>query len=1141
MNCLTQLTQRTPIRRRVVTILSLVVSLTASLIVLPDVASTPVGARTQDLDNVTISGRVADTNGAALPRATVSVAHASTGAERRVTTDEEGLYRVAGLGPGVYVARASFAGFAVGERGNLVTVAGQHVRLDFTLQPAGVTAEQVVVSEAGAPPVDTTRTVVGGTVTRDEIESLPLPSRSPLDFVFTLSGVTEEPLSTRDAAEDRDPDARSATAERSATTPEEAGAFALSGGAAYSNNITIDGLDNNDDRAARERFQPSLEAIEEVQVILNQFSAEYGRASGGRINLRTRGGSNDFRGRLFYFFRDESLNANTFNNNRRGLARLPLQQHNAGFTLSGPLDFGSKFLGPRRDAGRGRTFFFGAYERDSVLDSALIDALVPVGSNPLFPLPAPTTLVSRRVEPSATAPHRPAELAPFVERISTPLTNHILTARVDHKFTDAHNAAFLYQLGRQKNLRQFGGGLRLAESLQGRTRDADALSYSDTYVFSPSVINQLRAQWSRLAPSVSAPNRADSRPVVLITINDPLDPLDPADRSGTLVTGSSSTGASERRETRWQIQNSLNVIAGAHSVKMGGDAQRIRSSFVDLADAGGTYNFTSAGDFLANAPSRFRQRFGTASIQRNTYLGLFAQDEWRLAANLTISFGIRYEHETIIRDRNNFAPRVALAYDPLGTGRTVIRAGAGVFYNRAMLRTVDDFTLGRQVVEFDTDALAVTERRAFVAANLRFPEVLAADSPQVRELGTRVTNFSRRLDPRLRLPESYQANIGFEREVGGRFVLEANYTFNRTVHLWREFNANAPVLPSRYRDFTAYLLARDFANFRGVGGARPLYDSSSAGELVRFTNVAPDPMQPDTVVRAVEFGLPVSVFNLNSVSSTSALEAAHGALNELRPDPTRGQIEQLVSVGNSSYHGLTVEARRRFERRPVGLAFSLRAGYTLSRLIDDGIVNTSSALVAGDFHAERARSLLDRRHRFVFSGTFDAPRVLGRVRVSPILRVASGAPFNISAGGVDRNLDDVSNDRPVFNGDVGRLRARHPGEPIDARLVEAFALPSIGQTGNLPRNAGRGFGLVMFDLSVTREFRVGEGKRLRPTIEIDNVLNQTVFTFGAEFVNFNALRPTATAAQRQAFLDSFLVPTRTLRPRAIRLGLRFDF
>ena len=136
-----------------------------------------------------------------------------------------------------------------------------------------------------------------------------------------------------------------------ARTPEEAGTFALSGGAAYSNNITIDGLDNNDDRAARERFQPSLEAVEEVQVITNQFSAEYGRASGGRVNLRTRGGAHNFHGRAFYFFRDESLNANSSFNNARGLKRLPLQEHNPGLTLSGPLKFPVKLSGPRNEVG----------------------------------------------------------------------------------------------------------------------------------------------------------------------------------------------------------------------------------------------------------------------------------------------------------------------------------------------------------------------------------------------------------------------------------------------------------------------------------------------------------------------------------------------------------------------------------------------------------------------------------------------------------------------------------------------------------------------------------------------------------------------------------------------------------------------
>jgi hypothetical protein len=163
------------------------------------------------------------------------------------------------------------------------------------------------------------------------------------------------------------------------------------------------------------------------------------------------------------------------------------------------------------------------------------------------------------------------------------------------------------------------------------------------------------------------------------------------------------------------------------------------------------------------------------------------------------------------------------------------------------------------------------------------------------------------------------------------------------------------------------------------------------------------------------------------------------------------------------------------------------------------------------------------------------------LRLSPILRLASGAPFNISIGGNDRNLDDVGTDRPIFTGDPALLRFRNPGEPLNPALLTAFTLPSIGQTGNLPRNAGLGPGQFFLDLNITREFKLTERLRLRPTIEIDNLLNKNVFSFGTEFINFTGLSPAATAAQRQAFLDSFLVPTRTLRQRQIRIGIRFDF
>ncbi len=1052
----------------------------------------------QDLDTVTIYGTVVDQNGAAIPGAEIQVL------TRRTTTDDRGRYRLIQLEPGSYSIRVSASGFAPQETTNIVAVSGQSIGFDVTLLPSSLVVEPVVVTTAEAPIVDTKRTVVGATLTSRETDLLPLPSRSVLDLIFTLPGITEEPLSTRDLAEDRNAN--------HASTPEESGVFSLAGAPAYSNNLTIDGLDNNDDRAARERFQPSLEAVAEVQVITNQFSAEYGRASGGRVNLRTRSGSQEFRGSAFHFFRDEALDANTFRNNSLGLARLPLQEHVSGFTIGGPV--------------RSATVFFASYEVSKVLDSALIDTLVPVAQNPLFPLPRPTDPERLRLE-DVSSPVFAADVAPFVSSVSTPNKNTSVIARVDHPFSSVHNMSAVYQGGRLLNLRQFTGGNRLAEALQGRRRNSDAISISDNYVFSSRIVNQLRLQYSQVAPSFTT--RAPDKPVVLITLNDP-------SVSGTLVAGSSTSGGSDRREDRFQVQNVLSLVGGDHSLKFGADVHHVRSSFVDLTDVTGTFNFASAGDFLAGRPSRFRQNFQSRSTQTNRYVSFFVQDEWQVLPQLLVSYGLRYERESILRDVNNLGPRFSLAYSPLST--LVFRFGGGMFYNRPLLRTIDDFTLGRQQLFFDTNLLrdsdtgklmTAEQRRAFIAANIRFPGT--ADLKQFAMLNT---EFSRRLDPQLRIPESYQMNAGVERDLGGGYSLEANFSLTRGIHLWREFNSNAPVLPVGYRNFSEFLASRDFANTVDANtGVRPLHNTSTAGEFVRFVFGAVDQAG---VSRLVEAGVPVSIVNLNHPTSTTAIEVALAALNGLRPDPTRGEVEQLVSVGNSFYRGLTIELRKRFDSN-----FTFRAGYTLSSLIDDGVVNTSDALVPGDFRAERARSLLDRRHRFVVSGTLGLPRYLGTLQLSPIWRVASGAPFNISLGGTDRNLDDVSNDRPNFSGDTGLLRWRQPGQPLDPTLLPSFSSPSIGQSGNLSRNAGIGPGLFVFDLNVTRDFHLSDRVRLRPVVEFDNVLNKTVFSFGSEFINFNALSPTATEEQRSAFVSSFLLATRTMRPRQIRVGLKVEF
>lgn len=1099
------------------------------LLTLLQLVLNPCPIKAQDLDNVTIRGKVTDQNGAVIPGATITATLVTTKAERTVVADTDGNYRLIQLPPGIYNLRVSFTNFATEERTGLPTIAAQNVQLNFTLKPAGVNAEAVVVSAADPTQIDTTRTIVGGTVTTREVDSLPNNTRSPLELIFTLGGVSEEALSTRDLASDR-------TSSR--TTPEEAGTFSISGAPAYSNNITIDGLDNNDDRAARERSTPSLEAVAEVQLIRNQFAAEYGRASGGRLNLRTRSGAGKFHGRGFYYFRDEALDANTWKNNSLGLKRLPLQEHDPGLTLSGAVTI------PGLYHGQGRTFFFTAYEYDTLLDSTLVNTLVPVQQNALFALPAPTDLANQRIE-NASAPALSAAVAPFINSLSTPSRNHIFTTRVDHTFTSMHNGQVLYQMGRFKNLRQFGGGNRLAEALVGKTRNSDAIAYLDNYVISARAVAETRFQFSRLSPAVIATG-GENPPVVLIGINDPLKLV-----TGTLVAGTSTSGATDRSEERVQFQEVFSYVSGNHSLKFGADIQRIKSTFIDLEDASGTWDFDSAGDFLASSPSRFRQNFLTTSTQRNTYFGVFAQDELHVRPNFTMSYGLRYENETIIHDVNNLGPRAAIAYDPFRTGKTVIRAGAGIFYNRALLRTIDDFTLGAQQRFFDTDALVdpvtgklltATQRRGFIAANLHFPRKLSADSTLVRQFGILNSGFSRRLDPSLNIPESYQTNVGIERQIGKRLVFEANYTWNRGLHLWREFNVNAPRLPHGFKNFTDYLASRDFTNFLSApGGVRPLLNTSTAGDLVRFVLAPPDPANPNSVLRVTEFGVPVSLINLNAFTSTTAVDAALAALNSLRPDPSKGEIEQLIPVGNSQYHGLTLELGHRFVSAKNGAGFSFRAVYTLSFLKDDGIVNTSDALVAGDFQREFTHSLMDRRRRFAFSGTFDLPKVLGKLRLGTVLRLTSGAPFNLGLGGADRNLDDVGNDRPIFNGDISLLTWRRPGEAFDAAILNQFALPTIGQTGNLPRNAGLGPGQFIFDLNLTREFKVNERVRLRPIAEIDNVLNATVFSFGSEFIDFSAFGPTSTPAARQAFIDSFLVPTRTMRPRQIRLGLRLDF
>lgn len=1116
-------------------------------------AATVAPIAAQDLDNVTINGRVVDSNGAAVAGATVTATVIATGLSRTVVSDDDGRYRLIKLEPGVYSIKATMNGFAVQEKTNLTTIAGQTVQIDFNLSPAGVSAEQIITLDGeNEPVVDTSRTVVGGTITSREIEEIPITTRNPLDLVLTLGGTSEEALSTRDLAEDRNT--------TSATAPAEQGNFSLSGGVSYSNNITIDGLDNNDDRAATFRFQPSLEMVDEVQVITNQFSGEYGRASGGRINLRIRSGTNRFRGRAFMFFRDDNMNANTWYNNSRRLPRLPFTEYNPGIVYSGPVVL------PKIYNGRNKTFFSVSYEYLNLQDTTLIDTYLPDVSNPRYPLPQGNSTCPVAVCTDVNSSPAVA-LTRYTNSYSTPNANHIVITKFDHIINDANNFTAGFQFGRRKNRRTSAASVtRLDDALQAKTINSDAFNFTDNHSFNGNFFNQFRFQYSIYEPSFQTDTPDD--PVVLIGYRNP-----ETGGNQTLIVGNStaSGGNSEtfpqnRRETRFQFVDTVTYTKGNNTLKLGFDIQSIRSKAKELGDATGTFNFANMGTFQANQLSRFRLNFGTGSDVKNRYWSFFFNDEMKLGGNVTLNFGLRYERESSVSDNDNFGPRFGLAWSPDKKSKSVIRVGGGVFYNRTLLRTIADFIQNvNGILPFDTNSIgtgATDVRRVAVLAALsnRFPESFTSDADlrnlvvqACASITTTLTcnsntgfivnsgstgNPLRSVDPDLKIPESYQFNVGFERELFKGWVFEANYTWNRTIRLWRDRNINTPVLPTGFNDWASFLEANpyQFVNANGTIRTYRFYRGNAV-------STAPTTTQTGTTSCPTAATTDCWV-NLNSTStsttspstavtgtSTNSIGGAIGialaAIARFRPDPNFEEKSRIGSNGRAFYHGLVLELRSRYRKWGNGFGGNFRFNYTLSSTKDDGLNNTANAQVNGAFDEEYTRTITDRRHRIAFSGSFDTPWWLGKVRFSPLLRAGSSAPFSIGIGGSDRNLDDLGTDRPNFSGDLSNVVWSNPGV-FNQELFNQFSLPTIGSRGgNLPRNAGKGPGFYTFDLNLSREFKFGERYVIRPTVEFGNILNAAVFNFGAAFIDYTG--------------TNFLVPSRTFRQRQIRLGMRFDF
>lgn len=1117
----------------------------------------------QSLDNSTVFGTVTDGIGAPLIGATVTLVPKGPGTLRSALTGTEGTFMFNDMSPGLYRITVSAGGFVPAETDEVSVPAATRLRLRTILRMSDSAPLERVRADADLSAVETSGTAVVSSLFVDEGVFPPGLSRSPLDLIWLLGGVSEEALSVRGLAEDTEANHR--------TTPVEQGFGAISGGGSYSNNITIDGLDNNDDRTARERFAPPLDAVSEVQLVRNQFSAEYGRAAGSRLNLITRSGSDGFRGGLSALFRHEGLNANSWNNNRRGMARMRLREGTSGGYFGGPL----------KASAHGASFFFVSAESGRSAHGTLVDTFVPTLQNSRHPIREGTGDRVFCDSDDAADCEGPDPSAAFMRQllmpVPTPGTSVSAFARADHRDDSGGSFNLSLQLGRSASGPSSARLTRTPEAFQRRRHETGAVSLSASKRLTNDLLGSFRIQLSEQAPGFRTAR--PGAPVVLIGYRNPL-----TGSRQTLVAGNSTSGTLQdfsegRLERRLQASAAFTAAKGSGTLRFGTELSLIDSRAKSLSDASGTFSFPTILDFGRNVLSRFRQSFGTSADSRNTYAGFFVNRDISPFPNLSVTAGLRFETETAIRDWNNFGPRFGIAWDPSSNGRGAVRLGFGTFFNRVLLRTVGDFTRSQAegFAEFDsndigTSASDVRRIRLLAAVAQRFPIVFASAAdlraliastdcgtgPQ-RETCPAGLGFSRpgsaTLPSRtiargIQIPQSHQANIGYERRFGRGFVMEANLTWNKTVRLWRERAANLPVLPAGRANWSEHLLLNPFV-FRNSNGSQRTYvfymgPTSGAGVSAQPYGTGSCPVAAETVcwVNLNSSGSSVSRPSTagpdSSNSVGSPIGIAFAALDRLRPDPASGTGQTVVSAGASLYRGLVIEFRKAVRDRLLGLRLSLRAAYTLSKLEDDGLNNTSNAEVDGDFRREWSRSLSDRLHRLSVHARIETPAALGRVELTPIIRYGSSAPIAIGTG-VDRNLDGSSNDRPDFSGSLRDLRwRRHPSASPDA-LLSLFGLAPIGSSGgSLPRNAGTGPSFTVFDLAVFRRFTLGRGVKISPRLEISNILNAVNFSYGAEYTDLPALGPNPTAAQLET-RRSFLVPRRTMSPREMTMGLRIEF
>jgi hypothetical protein len=994
----------------------------------------------------TILGTVTDNSGAMISGATVKVTNVGTGLERTTQTSGEGSYTVPELQIGTYTVTVSQSGFETVVEKNVTVDVSAEARVDVRMTPGQVSQKIEVTAEV--PMVETNSNTLGGTIEASQIANLPVNGR---DFVKLATLV---PGSGADANGDSD-------------SPGALGTFSINGNRGRANNFLLDGTDMNDgyrnDPAINEggvfgtpaTLLPT-DSIAEAGLLSN-MEAEYGRNSGGVMNIVTKSGTNDLHGSGFEFFRNNALDARNYFNCAVTTANCNAEPQDAFHNNQFGGSLGGAII-------KDKTFYFLSYEgwretggiptTASVPTQAEVNAFGAANINPVM-----AKLLARNPW-SIPLPAGTDAFTPATVQVTDPFKNRVdsLIAKLDQHLRggDLLTGRYFFGDSDQSFPLGLGGGTTVPGYNSTTPTRVQVVSLSYTHVWSPKLVMEARGGWVRFAEgffpqdSNFNPSSIGMNTGVTRAIDFGLPQI--AFSDGTSGLGGSGSFPRQRYDSNWQYFTNFSYTRGKHNIKFGYEYRR--STINQIYDLGfrGKLKFATFDDFLAGNITNGGSQFGGDShrITHENNHGFYVQDNYRITRNVTLNLGLRWDYFGVIyaqnhdfslfnaatdslqqvgvaggpsslypKDLNNFAPRVSVAYDVFGSGKTIVRAGWGMFYDAF----AQDLFEGH--APFNTF-------NAGPAYNGVGPAAIQSASTVVPTIQSGVPIFGGfgntadawTVDHNLRTPYVYNYNLNVEQALGNKMAFTVGYVGSSGIKLFRFVDLNQ-------------------------------HDPATGN-------------------------FPYPNFNIINQTQTSATSNYNSLQTTWNLRNWRGLNSQLVYTWSHSIDTASDE--------------------------DDNVPNAAQPDNSLNPRAEAANSSFDARNRLIWMLNYALPNspsarlLTNGWAIDGLLRLTSGQPYNVVSFSDYNNTNEFLERPDVIGNAQAGVHAPYQflnlsalAAPCDWNPVAGGCVAGSAHFGDLRRNAFPGPAFRNFDFALSKNTKVGERVNVELRADFFNIFNHPNF------------------------------------------------